>query len=477
MNIQRLVITTICSLFTLVSSAQTTGAITSNLSSQLDSLVEAHLPAFSHVGIYAYDLTDNQPLYAYEAEKLSRPASTMKLITAISALAHPQGSEPFRTEVWAQGFIEQDTLYGDVYVIGAMDPEFNDEALDSLVSILSSLSFSHVKGRLYGDVSMKDSIYWGSGWAWDDNPNAYQPYLSPLMLHKGAVEVEVIPTTKGMPAELSAKPLSTYYNIRNNTLSASPEAGKYELSRNWLENGNELVASGNVARKRTDRVNVYKPERFFMHTLQERLQARGVQFDAPYAFQELHRNDSCFLLAAYETPIQMVLDEMMKESDNLNAEAMFYRLALQATGERHLSSDEAIEQIEQSIERLGYNPSNYRVADGCGLSNYNAVSPELLVAFLRFAYTHPDIYHAIYQSLPIAGIDGTLQSRMRRGSPAYRKVRAKTGTVTGICTLAGYLTMPNGHQVAFAILNQNHLRHRDARLLQDKVCEFLCGYR
>lgn len=477
MKIKRLVIATICCLISFVSSAQTVEPITSNISSQLDSLVNAHLPAGSHVGIYAYDLTDNRPLYDYQAQKLSRPASTMKLITAISALAHPQGSEPFRTEVWAQGYIEQDTLFGNVYVVGAMDPEFDNEALDSLVSVLSSLSFSHVKGCLLGDVSMKDSIYWGNGWAWDDNPNAYQPYLSPLMLQKGAVEVETTPTTKGMPADLVVTPISTYYNITNNTLSATPEAGKFVLSRNWLENGNELVVSGNVARKREDRVNVYKPEKFFMHTLQERLQARGMQFDAPYAFQEWHRNDSCFLLAAHETPVQQVLDEMMKESDNLNAEAMFYRLALHATGRRHLSSDDAIEQIEQSIKRLGYAPSNYRIADGCGLSNYNAVSPELLVAFLRFAYTQPAIFQAIYQSLPVAGIDGTLQTRMRRGSPAYRKVRAKTGTVTGICSLAGYLTASNGHQIAFAIINQNHLKHRDARLLQDKVCEFLCGYK
>jgi D-alanyl-D-alanine carboxypeptidase/D-alanyl-D-alanine-endopeptidase (penicillin-binding protein 4) len=156
---------------------------------------------------------------------------------------------------------------------------------------------------------------------------------------------------------------------------------------------------------------------------------------------------------------------------------MLYRLAWQATGKRHLSSDEAIKPLQERIDALGYKASNYRIVDGCGLSNYNAVSAELLVAFLRFAYSQPDIYSAIYQALPIAGIDGTLQSRMRRGSPAYRNVRAKTGTVTGICTLAGYLTASNGHQIAFAILNQNHLAHRDARLLQDRVCEFLCGYR
>ena len=477
MKFRTLLIIAIYCCFVVTSFAQTRDVVTDVFSSQLDSLVKAYLPQGSHVGIYAYDLTDDQPLYAYEAEKLSRPASTMKLITAISALAHPQGKEPFRTEVWYRGNIEQDTLCGDIYVVGSMDPEFNNEALDSLVNMMTSLPFCYVKGNLYGDVSLKDSIYWGKGWSWDDNPNAYQPYLSPLMLQKGAVEIAVSPTTKGMPADVLLTPLSTYYTITNNTQTTTPDAGKFVFSRNWLENGNDLIVSGNVERKRTTRVNIYGPEKFFMHTLQERLEACGIQFDNRYAFKEMLPIDSCSFLMAYETPIQAVLDEMMKESDNLNAEAMLYRLAWQATGKRHLSSDEAVKPLQERIDALGYKATNYRIVDGCGLSNYNAVSAELLVAFLRFAYSQPDIYSAIYQALPIAGIDGTLQSRMRRGSPAYRNVRAKTGTVTGICTLAGYLTASNGHQIAFAILNQNHLAHRDARLLQDRVCEFLCGYR
>lgn len=477
MNFRRLFLIAVYISFTLVATAQTNHFVTDGFSSQLDSLVTANLPVGSHVGIYAYDLTANRPLYTYDADKLSRPASTMKLITAISALAHPQGKEPFRTEVWYRGNIEQDTLCGDIFVVGGMDPEFNDEALDSLANMITDLPFCYVKGRLFGDVSMKDSIYWGKGWAWDDTPNAYQPYLSPLMLQKGAVEIEVTPTSKGMPADVLLTPVSTYYTITNNTQTTTPDAGKFDFSRNWLENGNDLVVSGNVDRKRKTRVNIYEPEKFFMHTLQERLEACGMQFSNRYAFKEMLPIDSCSLLMAYETPIQAVLDEMMKESDNLNAEAMLYRLAWHATGNRHLSSDEAIKPLQEHIDALGYKATNYRIVDGCGLSNYNAVSAELLVAFLRFAYSQPDIFSAIYQSLPIAGIDGTLQTRMRRGSPAFRKVRAKTGTVTGICTLAGYLTASNGHLIAFAILNQNHLAHRDARILQDKVCEFLCGYK
>ena len=103
----------------------------------------------------------------------------------ITALSRPEADEPFRTEVWYQGTIERDTLQGNMYVIGGYDPEFDEEALDSLVAAVARFPFSVIKGKVYGDVSMKDSLYWGSGWLWDDTPYSFQPYLSPLMLNKG----------------------------------------------------------------------------------------------------------------------------------------------------------------------------------------------------------------------------------------------------------------------------------------------------
>ena len=115
-------------------SAQKTEGGDQTLTARLDTLVKYGLPQGSNVGIAAYDLSANKPLYAYQADKLSRPASTMKLLTTITALAQPKSDEPFRTEVWYRGTVEADTLKGDLYVVGGFDPELDDEALDSLVS-------------------------------------------------------------------------------------------------------------------------------------------------------------------------------------------------------------------------------------------------------------------------------------------------------------------------------------------------------
>ena len=129
--------------------------------SRIDSLIKKMLPEASEVGISVYDLTAKKSLYNYRAEKLSRPASTMKLLTAITALSRPEANEPFRTEVWHDGVIEHDTLQGNLYVVGGFDPEFNSQSMDSLIEEVITFPFSVINGQVYGDVSMKDSLYWG----------------------------------------------------------------------------------------------------------------------------------------------------------------------------------------------------------------------------------------------------------------------------------------------------------------------------
>lgn len=465
-------------------SAQKAGSGAEVLSSRLDTLIKHKLPPGSNVAIAVYDLTAGKPLYNYQADKLSRPASTMKLLTTITALSRPEADEPFRTEVWYKGVIERDTLRGDLYVKGGFDPEFDDEALDSLVNAVARLPFSVIQGKVYGDVSMKDSLYWGSGWAWDDTPYSYQPYLSPLMLNKGVVSVTATAGTAGDTARLACTPASSYYTLTNQTKTRTPSAGRFRVSRNWLTNGNDILVTGNVDGRRSGTVNIYSSQDFFMHTFVERLQARGIcciekeekkteeALPSPaYAFAEFLPDSLSVLITAYETSVQDVVKEIMKESDNLNAEALLCRLGAQSTGKKHISADDGLSAIRKLIKQLGHNPDRYNLADGCGLSNYNYISPELLISFLRHAYSRTDVFRKLYKALPIGGVDGTLAYRMKKGTPSHRNVHAKTGSFTAINCLAGYLKAGNGHEIAFAIMNQNVLSGREARAFQDAVCD------
>ena len=452
------------------------------LHARIDTIVKHDLPLGGNAGICIYDLTAGRILYEYQADKLSRPASTMKVMTAITALSQPGAMESFRTELWTTGRVVGDTLKGDLYVVGGFDPEFDTDDLEELISGLTRRGIRVVDGRIVGDVSMKDSLYWGSGWLWDDAPAPYQPYLSPLMLNKGVLQLSILPAERGLSALVIGNPSSTYYTIENHTRSHSPAAGPLRVARNWMENGNCITLQGNVRAAEGRSFSLFDSGRMFMHVFVERLLEAGIRctavidssragIEAAYCFGELPRTKACTKLATHETPFQAVLDEMLKESDNLNAEAMLCRAGVLATGgKKRVSARDGLDAMRALIKRVGLNPKHYSLADGCGLSHYDYLSPELLVAMLRYAYSRSDIFSPLYKALPVSGMDGTLKYRMGYGTPAFRQVHAKTGSYTGINALAGYLKTTEGHWVAFAIMTQNVLSGRQARAFQDAVC-------
>ncbi len=174
------------------------------------------------------------------------------------------------------------------------------------------------------------------------------------------------------------------------------------------------------------------------------------------------------LLCRRTHSISAVLQDMMKESDNHHAESMFYQLAAQS-GKPFATRKEAAAAINSLIERLGLQPENYRIADGSGLSLYNYISAELLGKILHYAYKRKSIFSTLMPSLPIAGVDGTLEKRMRE-TPAQEKIRAKTGSVSSVSTLAGYAEAPDGHLLCFVIFNQGLIKTKTGREFQDAVC-------
>lgn len=182
--------------------------------------------------------------------------------------------------------------------------------------------------------------------------------------------------------------------------------------------------------------------------------------------------DSAYQICTRFHTIDQVLVPMMKKSDNLFAEALFYQLGAD-TGKRWVSAKESRGVVNRLIDKVGLSASDYYIADGSGLSLYNYVSPHLEVALLRHAYVNRNIYTHLLSSMPLAGADGTLAKRMR-GSYAQYNVRAKTGTVEGVSALAGYATAANGHKLCFAIINMGIRRASAGRRFQDRVCEILC---
>lgn len=444
-------------------------ALTSKQVRYIDSLILA-LPKGSDVGISIYNLTKNKQVYTYKEHKLSCPASTMKLLTTITALSYPEGRLPFTTQVWYSGNISRDTLQGNIYIKGSMDPEFDDDAMNSLIAQIKSQPFKVINGQIIGDVSLKDSLYWGYGWMWDDAPYDYQPQLSPLMFHKGLVTITAMLDSVQQTITVTAKPQSDYYTIHNNCVYNSSQAGSFNVRRDYIHQSNHIYVEGNVTKKASADITISDVPQYFLQTFVQRLKTVGekiiigpyVSTHNPIDYNDMH------LIATWSTDCQAVVTQMLKASDNLNAETMFYRLA-SINGSHPATADVAIQALRKQITNLGLQPDDYRIMDGSGLSRYDCLTPELEVAFLKYTYTHPDIYKMVFPSLPIAGIDGTIRGRMK----GYN-VHAKTGSFTGYNALAGYVTNTSGETFAFSIMNQNIFSEQKAHEFQDSICKLLC---
>lgn len=432
-------------------------------------LIRKYLSPSSEVGIAVYNLTKDKWVYQHNSNKLSRPASTMKLMTGITALSFD--APAFTTSAWYEGEVRDSILHGDLYIVGTMDPEFNNLKMIELATAIEGLAIKEVSGYIYGDITYKDSLYWGTGWGWDDSPNAYQPYLSPLMFNKGKVSVVAKPLDAGQKAELIISPESSYYSVENQTVSNNKNIPDFKATRDWLDNKNNIIVTGNVDRYRVRELSIVNPDLFFLHALEEQLLLRGITVNKGYQLKSTPTQSNPQHIHTVTTNIQDVLVPMLKESDNLNAEALLIRLG-SISKSKHISSNDGIAFIDSLLLKIEEKPNNYRFRDGSGLSPYNLISPKLLVNMLKYAYTTPSIYKRLVEGLPIAGIDGTLAYRMKK-TPAYKKVKAKTGTISAISSLAGYVENSKGEILAFAIFNQNILKTIQAHRFQDAFCVLL----
>lgn len=441
--------------------AQITAA--QGLSTRLDALLQDTLLEESDASIAVYDLDDDTLLYTHREKKLCRPASLLKVATSTVALFRLGSDYSVYTRLYEKS---NDEGHKNIYVKGEIDPLFNKE---DLIELISPISKGTTIDTLYADCSFSDSIYWGPGWSWDDTPWGFQPYISPLMLCGGCVKVTATPAEKGAPPFVECQPESSFYTIVNEAISRGDKGGKLTILRDWLDNSNVIRLSGECNIPKSENMNLYRSQDFFVEVMREQLAKQGVNVEnitfakTPTDAREIHY---------IERNIKDIVKEALMESNNLCAEALSYHLGT-LFGKVPVRQEDGPEVIKSFIEyNLDIN-NEFNIADGSGLSPYNYLSAEIIIEILRKAYSNEQIYNIIKNSLPIAGVSGTMKQR-GNGTVMQNKIYAKTGTMKGVTTLAGFAYPPNGHTLAFVIMNQNSLCARSARQWQDKVCKALC---
>lgn len=449
-----------------------------NVSADIDRLMNDALLTTADASVAVYDLTDDAMLYSHRADKLCRPASVQKVLTTVTALNRLGTDYTLDTELYITGVLGPDSiLQGDLYVVGGFDSEFTSADMDRLIATIPTIGIRSITGSIVADISMADTTYWGSGWCWDDAPAAFQPYYSPLMIDKGCVEVTVTPTTAGAAASVTCAPASSWYEIDNHTVCHDETAGPLRITRDWKHGSNRIIVSGNVERSHSKKLSLFTSDRHFFVLFTERYLRSGL---GATDFRYGVRPNEARLVAIMQRPIVEVVEQALKKSDNLSAEALFYHTAA-ANGKPYASATDAVMVTDSLLQTLYSSYGNqkggiypHKTVDGSGLSNYNMMSAHMLLDVLRYAYHHPNIYDIISKALPHSGVDGTLKGRMGTSSMRGRIV-AKTGSMTGVSTLAGYAHASNGHVLAFVIMNQNVPKLSQARTWQDKVCRAICG--
>lgn len=433
------------------------------LSLQLDALLKDKLFEDSDVSLTVFDLTADSMLYSHRAKKLCRPASVTKIVTAVTALARLGCDYEISTRL----FMKENVSGGNnIYVRGEIDPLFCEEELDSMLSVLPD---GLVVDTLFADCTFMDSVYWGPGWSWDDTPWEYQPYISPLMLNGGCVRVTATPAAKGVAPLVECVPQSGYYDIVNEAVSGVDSGEKFTIMRDWLDNSNVIRLRGNCNAVKSEKMNLYPSQGFFMRVMQERLACKNIPVANTVYARVPH---DALLLVEINRPIADVVSEALMESNNLCAEALSYHLG-SLYGRFPVRQNDGPEIIKSFVEYAVGVSDRFNIADGSGLSLYTYLSADILTSMLCYAFNDSAIRDVIMHGLPQAGISGTMKHRCK-GTNAYRKIYAKTGTVKGVCTLAGYAVAGNGHNLAFVIMNQNTMSAREARCWQDRVCELIC---
>jgi serine-type D-Ala-D-Ala carboxypeptidase/endopeptidase (penicillin-binding protein 4) len=426
-----------------------------------------------------YDLTQNEKLYNRNEKYLLRPGSNMKILTTTTGLIFLRPGYNFTTSLFYTGEIKNGMLYGDLYVKGGCDPEFSINDLDSLVGVIKSAGITGINGNLIGDVSMMDSLNWGKGWMWDDDC----PFLTPLNINENSIGLIVKPGNTGQKANVKLIPQTDFVELNNFSVTVPADSpNTYILEKDWLNHKNIITIKGNVSAKPVPdslldkhQKEVYEPQLYFLKLFRDELMSRGISVSGKNYFANVPVYSKNIF--GFKRRFCDIIDKVNKESYNLGAEMTLRALSAKYFG-IPASADNGIKMIDSLITLTGLNPDAYRLVDGSGISHYNLVSAQLVLEVLKYMYYEkPELFKLLYDSFPISGIDGTLSHRMK-GTSAENKVHAKTGTLTGVSSLSGYVTADNGHLLAFSIILQNYLGGaKTGKDYENKFCNILAEFK
>ncbi len=468
----------ICSSLTSKEAKRSSKEVLASLQSDIERIILNADPDL-HVGIEIVSLKNGQRLYQKNAHHLFIPASCLKMITAAAAL-HQLGNDfRFETKLYTDGEIENKTLKGNLYLQGSGDPEFAVRDLEELIFQLKLQNIFQIEGDLYVDNTLFDGIWQGPGWMWDDKGYDWAAPNDALMLNHSCIDLWVKPADKvGEAPSVYQYPKSEFVVVENRA-ETTKEQNDLSVKRRASTQENIVEIVGKISKNKEPEhfvVAVDNPHLYTAHIFRNILNKSGYSFKGKIEAKATPKRS--LLLAQHSSrPLFLIVEEMMKSSDNLIADCLFKKMGehrFGAPGTWKKGSQAAREFLAQTV---GVNIDKVVIMDGCGLSRYNLMSAHQFVEFLNWMHQQFSCCSEFMSSLPISGIDGTLDKRMAK-TGMKGKVRAKTGSMTGISSLSGYLTTKDGELLAFSIL-QNGFTGKTSEYktqIEDEICALLVNF-
>ncbi len=447
-------------------------ANTSALAQQIDAQIAQPRFAGARWGIEVVSLDSGRVLYAHRADQLLQPASTAKLFTAALSLATLGADYRIPTQLLGRGRVHHGRLNGPLILRGMGDPTLGTASsrdwADQLASQLTARGIKRVRGDLIADDSYFSGPWFGSGWEADDLQSGFAVPASALSVGENVVDVTVTPAASaGLAASLTLDPIDGIPQLRGQITTVLPDAPS-DINLYRAPGDSHLYAFGTIAAHAPTqhyKLAVVDPARLAGQQLRQAMMRQGIHLGGSVRVLHWPQDDAALLAHAdrlgevWSPPLMEILQRGLKRSQNLYLQNLLLSVGVHeqandpATGFTS-SEGHAIHALQQLLAKIGIAPSASLLDEGTGLSRRDLVTPDALVHLLVYLAAQP-YGERLRNALPIAGVDGTLHGRMR-GTAAENNLHAKTGSMTYVDSLAGYVTSAAGERLAFAIVLNNY---------------------
>jgi serine-type D-Ala-D-Ala carboxypeptidase/endopeptidase (penicillin-binding protein 4) len=463
--------------------------------------------AASTFAVKIVSLDTGKTLFEHDAHKLVSPASNSKLYTMALALDKLGGDYRLRTSLYGASRPDANgKLAGDLIVFGRGDPGFNARrfngdifrALQPLVAALTNAGLREITGDLIADDSYFVGPRYGAGWTMDDLNYYYGAEISALTINDNIVRATAKPgATIGAPAELSFAPANGYLLFSNRTQTVATNGPRTLTFHRPIEQ-NIVYVTGTIPLRASEMnatVTVPDPARMFGDLFRAALVRNGVKVNGatrtatwltrqaqPLTFAELVE-----LGAVPSQTMRELNKEVQKPSQNLYTDLLLAHVGAveaerasarrESSGTPVTSEELGIRELEKFLNKIEVKRNDVRFEEGSGLSRNNLLTANATITLLQHMHRHPEAA-AYRDALPIAGVDGTLRTRMK-GTRAEGNVRAKTGTLRWANGLSGYVTTAAGESLAFSLLLNRYVMpttENSGRAELDRVAVLLADF-